>query len=190
MQAFLSRAHANWAATAYPAATILIVALMLKHKSLISLRASFAIHGLILVLLAIGTATAGHYAISKNIDPFSRVLGWEALSNKVRQKLNQGEYSAILTYGRDVSAEMIYYLRDHKLPIYSWKIGKIPRDYYQMTSPYKPNKDSNKKLLLVTKKKNPGNILKRFQAVNYLGSETVSAGKVKKRTLHFYTLIE
>ena len=190
IQAFLSRAHANWAATAYPAATILVIALMFRHQAIIAMRSSFALHALIILVIAFGTATAGQYGISKNITPFSRVLGWKELSKKAEEKLSETQYTGILTNSRDVSAELVYYLRNKQKPIWAWKKGVVPRDYYQMKQPFPKKQPPNGNILFVSKRRNAPNLLKHFKDVEYLGQENAKAGKFKKRRLYFYSLGE
>ena len=76
VQAFLSRAHANWAAPAYVAATVLVVATMVRDGAWGWLKASFALHAVVLALLVFGTATAGRVPLPLKPDPFARTLGW------------------------------------------------------------------------------------------------------------------
>ncbi len=59
VQAFLSRAHANWAATAYVAASVLVIANMVRDGAWGWLKASFIVHAVMLALIVFGTATAG-----------------------------------------------------------------------------------------------------------------------------------
>ena len=59
LQAFLSRAHANWAASAYAAASVLVIATMVRDGAWGWLKASFIVHAVVLALIVFGTATAG-----------------------------------------------------------------------------------------------------------------------------------
>ncbi len=187
IQALLSRAHANWAATAYPAATILVIALMIRYQAWKILTTSFLLHIILIIIMTLGNATAGQYSLTKKIDPYHRVLGWEEISKKVQGKFNSGEFKAILTNTRDISAELVYYLHDKPITVYAWKQGTVPRDYYQMTRPF-PKENNIEPVLLVTKHQSPQNVLKHFNVVKELGSEETRAGPNKKRKLYFYSL--
>jgi 4-amino-4-deoxy-L-arabinose transferase-like glycosyltransferase len=57
VQALLSRAHANWAAVAYPAATILVTASLLRHRPRL-FRFSFGLHVAAAMLITIGPLLA------------------------------------------------------------------------------------------------------------------------------------
>ncbi len=185
IQAFLSRAHANWAATAYPAATILVVAIMFREKARAALQTSFAIHLVVLVLLAVGSATAGLFPLPFKLAPYSRVLGWQEIATKANEHYSTNEFSGILTNNREVSAQMVYFLRDSNIPIYAWKRGSVPRDYYQMVQPYAGQK-TGKPLLLVSKYQVPRYVKLGFSSVEPITEIEVSAGQSKTRKIYFF----
>src|SRR4029078_11250815 len=58
VQALLSRAHGNWSATAYPAASILVTACMIELKRRILFGVSLALHLAIAIILAAAPAFA------------------------------------------------------------------------------------------------------------------------------------
>jgi 4-amino-4-deoxy-L-arabinose transferase-like glycosyltransferase len=80
VQALLSRAHANWAAFAYVAATVLITAALLRGGWMRLFRASFGLHLAVVLVLAVGGAFAGLFALPGGSDPYARVLGWHVRS--------------------------------------------------------------------------------------------------------------
>lgn len=187
VQAFLSRAHANWAATAYPAATLLVVAFMLRREAWLTIKTSFIIHLITIVFLALGVVTAGRYALPGGNEPYARVLGWKELAETTRNKLKEHKYAAILTRSRLITAELVYYMRNDQIPIYAWKYGKYPKNYYEMSQPYRgiPGEDS---ILLVSQRSNPQRILQRFNNVEVLGKEIINSGVSQKRTLYYFKL--
>ncbi len=185
LQAFLSRAHANWAATAYPAATILVIAILLREKSWAALRASFAIHITVIILLALGSATAGQFTLPFKLAPFSRVLGWKEIMAKAEEKFKTEEFSAILTNNREVSAQAVYFLRNSNIRTYAWKSGEVPKDYYQMLQPY-TGQEISKPMLLVSKYRVPKYVKRGFTSVEPVGIETVSAGRNGSRKIYFF----
>ena len=126
VQAFLSRAHANWAAPAYVAATVLVVATMVRDGAWGWLKASFALHAVVLALLVFGTATAGRVPLPLKPDPFARTLGWAEVAEATRAELARAAdagkpYAAVLADDRAVTAELLYYMRNEPTPILAWR---------------------------------------------------------------------
>lgn len=161
-QAFLSRAHANWAAAGYVAATVLVTATMLREAPRL-FRWSFGLHGLLAAVIAIGPMFAGALPLAAERDPFKRLLGWRALAQNVRAEVATAAadgrpYAAILVDDRGTLAEMLYYLRGIDTPIRAWKAGSVPHDHFEMTRPYTGETPA----LLVGHGADPGPVLKRF----------------------------
>lgn len=186
VQAFLSRAHANWAAVAYPAATILVTATMLRLEWRRLFRASVALHLVIVALIGIGAALAPSLALPNRAGPYARVLGWEELAKHVREKWEERRYSAILTEDRMLSAELLYYLRDSGARIVAWKPGPVPRDHFELTRPY--DEDVGGPVLLVTLRPSVGYVTSRFAAFEDLGEISVPTAPRSERTVRFFAL--
>ena len=190
-QAFVSRAHANWAATAYVAATILVTATMIRDVKWRWLSGSLALHVFIAVLLGLATWQAGRFQLPGGADPFARTLGWQEVAAATNRKLSEARkqgrpYAALLTNDRAMTAELIYYLRGHKIPIYAWKPDPRPHDHYQQTRPFTAK--SPTPALLVSLRPKVSRILGSFTQSQAQGTVRVPAGLSKKRTLHFYAL--
>ncbi len=117
-QAFLSRAHANWAAPAYVAATLLVTASLLRggypgvprlwprvlvaalerfRSSSIAkvsgpqwLGASLALHVAVAALIICAATLAGRVAPPSGIaDPFARTMGWAELAAATRAEIEK-----------------------------------------------------------------------------------------------------
>ena len=88
VQAFLSRAHANWAGVSYVAATLLVTATLVRRIDWRWLNASFALHGAIVVLIAVAAAMAGRVALPFKAEPFQRTMGWRAMAEATRAELD------------------------------------------------------------------------------------------------------
>ncbi|HSD92814.1 MAG TPA: glycosyltransferase family 39 protein, partial [Methyloceanibacter sp.] len=96
VQAMLSRAHGNWAATAYPAASIFVTMTMLELNRLMLFRISLALHLLVAVVLAAAPAFARQLPIFEQLKFMSAVVGWREASEAVRAKLDAERYGSIL----------------------------------------------------------------------------------------------
>lgn len=185
LQAFLSRAHANWAATAYPAAAILVTAVMLRGDRWRLLRASFAIHAAVMLALAAGAVLAPSLPLREGRNPYDRVLGWRELASTVREEMLRVPYQAILTDDRWVTSELLYYLRDMDRPIRSWREGDTARDHFELTRPYTGSEET---LLLVTLRPAAGSITGRFDDAESLGEIRYPASREISRSAWLWAL--
>ena len=93
-QAFLSRANANWAASAYPAGVLLLTAWGLAHARKwffggLALNAALA---LFLIVLTMFPAVADALGQS---NAFKRMRGWEAMTEQVIEAAEDGGYGLI-----------------------------------------------------------------------------------------------
>jgi len=190
VQAFLSRAHANWAATAYVAASVLVIANMAREGAWGWLKASFIVHAVMLALIVFGTATAGQVPLPLKTDPFARTLGWRDLAEATRAELSKAAaagkpYAAILSDDRSVTAELLYYLRDEPTPILAWRPG-APHDHFEMTRPFTAATPSPVLLVRVDDESPPA--LKSFRSADKVGDRMLPAGDNAQRHVTFYSL--
>ncbi len=190
VQALLSRAHANWAAPAYVAASVLVVATMVRDGAWGWLKASFALHAVVLALLVFGTATAGQVPLPLKTDPFARTLGWDDLAEATRAELTKAAaagkpYAAVLADDRAVTAELLYYMRDEPTPILAWRAG-APHDHFELTRPFTAATPSP--VLLVRVDDGAGPAVKSFTSVDKVADRMLPAGDNAQRHVTFYAL--
>jgi hypothetical protein len=179
-QSFISRAHANWAAFAYIAVTVLVTAAMLRMNWTRLFRASMGLHIAIMLLLGIGGMLAGNFASLGVRDPYSRVLGWRAIADAAITKARDGGFRAIATDRRALAASLLYYLRDADIPVTAFMHNrKRPRDHFELTRPV--TNDTPRPILLVSFSKSSHSIGKA------IGSAEVAAGS-RHRKVYFYAI--
>lgn len=181
-QALLSRAHANWAAFAYIAATVLITAVLLRQGWKKLFFASMAIHLAIVLLIGIGGILAGRLALPGGFDPYARVLGWKALAETAADKARAGGFAAIATDKRALAAELLYYLRDAAIPVVALRGDRPPGDHFEMTRPL--DAATPRPVLLVSFNRNGP------PASQALGAADIPAGQGKPRHVYFHALRE
>ena len=186
VQAVLSRAHGNWSATAYPAATILVTAAMIELERKVLFAISLCLHLALAVLLAIAPAFARQWPLFERVQFLSQVVGWQGVADAVRTKLDEHHYGALLVDSRDLAAELLYYLRDSKVPLYVWPSGPSPTDHYEMTRAY--TSGAPEPVLFVSLKRCPRGVLASFREVADLGVVSEPMVKSKTRVLHFCRL--
>jgi 4-amino-4-deoxy-L-arabinose transferase-like glycosyltransferase len=189
VQAILSRAHGNWSATAYPAATILVTAVMLELERKILFAISLGLHLAVAVLLAIAPAFALQWPLFERMQFLSQVVGWRNVAEAVRAKLGEDRYGALLVDSREMAAELLYYLRDSNVPLYAWPSGPVPNDHYEMTRAYRSG--APEPVLFVSLKRCPTQSLSQsFAEITDLGIATERLVEAKTRVLHFCRLAD
>ena len=122
LEALISRAHANWAAPAYVAGAVLVIATMVRDGAWSWLKASFAVNAALLLLLALGTTTAGRLPNPVGSDPFARTLGWHDVAQATEAELAKARaaghpFAAVLSDDRAMTAELLYYMRGEATPV-------------------------------------------------------------------------
>lgn len=183
VQAVLARAHGNWTATAYPAATILVTAVMLELNRRILFGISLGLHLAIAALLAIAPSFALQWPVFERLQFLSSVVGWRNVADGVRTKLADDHYGALLVDTREMAAELLYYLRDSTVPLYVWPAGPVPTDQYEMTRAY--GAGAPEPVLFVSLKRCPPNLNESFGEVTPLGTESELLTETKTRMLYF-----
>ncbi len=191
VQAFISRAHANWAAVSYVAATVLVIATMVRNLDWTWLRRSMALHVALLLALVAATIFAGRFALPSGADPFARTLGWKELAAATRQQLEVARsggrpFVAVLTDDRAVTAELLYYMRDEPTPVLAWRDGPRPRDHYELTRPFEPS--TKGPVLLVSLGREKMSLRERFERSETIIQRKLPAGAGKPRTVIFTAL--
>ena len=190
-QAFVSRAHANWAAVAYVAGSLLVTSTLLRWAQARWLTASFALHLAILALLAIGLAGAGRFTLPGIGDPFQRLLGWKELADETQRTLELARtagrpFRAVFADDRSITAELLYYMRAEPTPVRAWREDGRPHDHYELTRPFR--NPAEVPALLVSIRRDATAITKRFATVELLAERKVPAGLGEPRTVRFYAL--
>lgn len=192
-QAFVSRAHANWAATAYVSASVLVTAVLIRTLQLRWLAASMALHIALVGILGIATWQAGQFRLPIGGDPFARTLGWQALAAETRRALEEARqqgrpFAAILTDDRAVTAELLYYLRDEPTSVLAWREVGRPRDHYELSRPYQTR--APEPVLFVDLRQGASPITARFGRAIMLGEYSIAAGLGPPRRLRLFSLSE
>jgi 4-amino-4-deoxy-L-arabinose transferase-like glycosyltransferase len=191
LQAFVSRAHANWAATAYVAGAVLVIAIMLRADRRGWLKGSFALHTAIVAIVGLATWQAGQFKLPFGADPFARTLGWKALAGEAHGALDaarrQGRpYGTVITDDRSVTAELLYYMRHDPTPVQAWWEGGRPHDHFELTRPFKAG--SAEPVLFISVRRDAAPVTGRFSKVDALGERAIPAGTTELRKVRMFAL--
>ncbi|MEQ9112528.1 MAG: glycosyltransferase family 39 protein [Rhodospirillaceae bacterium] len=135
-EAFLTRAHANWAATAYIAATVFVVGEVLRMQKLNLLKGSLALHVM---------AAAAFYnfdllvrtfdiSITPDLDPARRMRGWDHAGDWVEELRRDLPKVTLLFDDRKVMSELLYYVQPHPFDSVMWNPKDQQNNHYEMTT--------------------------------------------------------
>ncbi|WP_181703000.1 ArnT family glycosyltransferase [Chthonobacter albigriseus] len=136
LQGLLSRANANWGATAYPAATVLVTAVLLAPGRHRLFRASLALHGLVAIAMLLAPLAARTLHLPNGRLVFERIVGWRELADAVATTARERGTPTLILDRRSDTAALLYYLRDAGFHFAVVTVpGKPPRDHYEMILP-------------------------------------------------------
>lgn len=179
----LSRAHANWAAPSYVAATIFVVHYLIEKNKVKWIKGSIIFHiSLVVILLSIPslnkvpgiefTGSKTDLKAGKIKDPFKRLYGWDELGQGASILQNSYPDAAILTDSRKIHSELLYYMRPMPENIVKWNPSGKTGDHYELTTDI--NKAGTKNFILITKSQNPESIFSYFESNLKIGNISVS----------------
>ena len=179
IQAFFSRAHANWAVVSYVPATILI-ALFLANWSKKEQKAYYiSIFTSLVVLFSLPVFAYLNF----KLDPFKKMRGWQEVVINISEIYSHYPNAVLVADDRKILAESIYYLKPRPIQWVRWNTdGKI-HDHYELVTKHKDLK--NKISIMVSVEEDNKHFEKFFDKVRYLGavSRKIREGKTKEYKL-------
>lgn len=104
VQAFLSRAHANWAASAYVAATLLVTAFLLRGPiwRRWALIASIAFHSMVGVFVGTLAASPAFVEFMQMDNATKRIRAWPETAQAIAAAAEAGDYAFVVFDDRNV----------------------------------------------------------------------------------------
>jgi len=179
IQAFISQANANWAATAYIAATPLAVFMLLHHYRRMVLWVSFAFNGLVMaVLWAILVAPPVADAMGVG-NALKREEGWRPMATAVAAQAGREPYAAVVAANRSVIAELLYYGHAMKTPVRMWDRDLHDDDHFEMTM--RLHRASGR-FLLVLEASEPRFVPETFASATRIAAVVIPVGGGRTRT--------
>ncbi|MBB5517920.1 ArnT family glycosyltransferase [Amphiplicatus metriothermophilus] len=183
MQAFVSRAHANWAAAAYPAALVLVTAWAFRARIGAAIRASV---GLNLVACLVFLAGLANFAL---VD----ALGLSGAVKPVRGWAPQGAavaaaaegFDAVLVDDRELMGALLYYARGGP-PVVALDSNRRVDHHYEAFMAFDPERQ--KRVLFVSERNDLTPVQGRFGGIAPAGEITADLSPGRRRTLYLFAL--
>lgn len=180
-QAFIARAHANWAAVAYPSAIILITAWAFRARFGLAAKASVGFH----LAAALGFIVAfSNFAIIDSLglsNAVKRVRGWDVQGAYVREAAMG--FDAILVDDRELMASLLYYARGGP-PILARDSNHRVENHFEAFLPY--DAASAPRALFVDLDPKAPAVVHEFAHVAPVGSNVADLKRGRERTIYVF----
>lgn len=183
IQSFIAEANANWAATAYVAATPLAVAVLMRVWHARLLWISFALDGLVMValwLILVSPPFADTIGVG---NAFKRMEGWRQLGTAVAERADAGHYAIISAANRSIMAELLYYAAPRTAFVRMWDKDLHDDDHFQMTLRLTP--PAHRVLMVLSPQEAPF-VLQSFDSNALLDTVTIPIGGHRLRVTQLY----
>lgn len=182
VQAFIARAHANWAAVAYPSAVI-AAAIFASRAGWprLAMTASLGLHLLAGAAFLIGFANAPLADRAGAAGVFKRLRGWDVHGMDIAARA-QG-YDAILADDREVMSGLLYYARPAP-PVVAWNPNVRIDHHYEAFKAFDPARE--RRLLYVTTNPHAAPLNNAFLTVTPQGTSRARMTATRERTLYLF----
>ena len=182
LQAFISRAHANWAASAYVAGTLVVSLVLLSGPAwrryvLYGSIAFASIIGVVFMAAAYQPALADGLGVG---NAFKRVRGWQETADAIIAIEQNAAAEAVMFDDRNVFHQMQRYGTGIETPIYMWQRYGGPHNHADQTWPLPDGYDES--VLVVSER--PLDVARMrddFTTFEPVGSITIDLGGNRTR---------
>ncbi|MEL6361335.1 MAG: glycosyltransferase family 39 protein [Pseudomonadota bacterium] len=184
IQAFLSRAHANWAAASYPAAIVLISGWALTNTKENWLKAGNGLNGaalLVFMVALINPAIAHSIGLAR---PVSSLQGWDHHGEDVAKLAAQ--YDVVMSDDRDVIGGLLYYARRVDPTVIAWDSNNRIDHHYEAFFPFDPA--THKRILFVSESPEAAEVKGAFRQIIPLGTTRAKIEGGAPRELYLFSL--
>ena len=183
IEAFLSRANANWAATAYISSSIAVVAWLIINKKVSWLKLSFCINSLIAIILYSNALLLFN---NHNLDFMKRAKGWDTVGILISDILKLKPETLLISDERKILTPLLYYVRPFPQVIYKWNPAKKIKDHYDLTTNLELQKGKN--FLMVSRFSTPQDFNCCFEKISVLKPIVVNIYPDYKINLNLFLL--
>lgn len=141
VQALVSRAHANWAAAAYPAAIVWLAGRLSAgaggRKVLTGALATHILLGAFVFVVGVAPRVGDAAGLS---DALKRMRGWTETATLISERASAANADSIAVDHRALFFELAYYGRDMDLPpVRMWRLDDAPLNHAEDVAPLMPS---------------------------------------------------
>ncbi len=185
LQAFVSRANANWAAPAFVALTILFTAWAMRRSNTWALHANACLNAALAIFLGALAMSPTLVAAIGQENSVKRLRGWEEAGRTIASVAASGPFDAIMSDDREDMASLYYYTRDRKLPLRMWP-SETARNQYEVTHRLRADETAN--VLFVTRQSDVSAITNAFASSTRIGTLETRLDSKRKRIFFLFAL--
>jgi 4-amino-4-deoxy-L-arabinose transferase-like glycosyltransferase len=185
LQAFISRANANWAAPAFVALTILFTAWAMRRSNTFALRANACLNAALALFLGALAVSPAFVAAIGQENAVKRLRGWEEAGRTIVSVAASGPFDAIMSDDREDMASLYYYTRDRKLPLRMWP-SETARNQYEVTHRLRADEVAN--VLFVTRQSDVSAITNAFASSQRIATLETRLDSKRKRIFFLFAL--
>ncbi len=186
VQAFVSRAHANWAATAYPAAAVLTAALIARAPFRHWLIGGVVLNGLVgVIYLVLALLPEAANAVGAD-NAFKRARGWDDMAHRLVDLSREHDASAVMFVEREPWHGADFYGRNLDLPpVRLWRSLEEAQNFAEETGALQGDED-RKVLFAVTVPAYRQRVAADFETFEPAGTLEIPIGPDRNRRLDLY----
>jgi len=203
IEAFLSRAFANWAVAAYVAGTVLVTAFWVRQVQikglyarvfgLLAIKGSLILGGLVLILMMASPYYfyARYQSSGKLPVNFQKVQGWKTLALWVKDRVKQHPMRVIAD-DRYLLAELSVYAYPEAYPALAWNPHHLKNHHYRWFYDLANMKETTPTMLLILSsemhQQDQAELLQAFKTVKPIVDPALDAillGKTRHHALAF-----
>ncbi len=186
LQAFISRAHANWAVAAYPAIVMLSIAWLFDRRANRFVTIPVGLHIILVIVFMVGMSNftiVDQLGLTKATE---KIRGWKEQSHSIANMASG--YDAVMLDDRALMGAMLYYERETDLEIVAIDPNANISHHYEAFKAFDPNR--HKRVLFATTLSNDAHINYRFRQIEPFGPTTTLIGNDEERTYHLFGVAE
>jgi 4-amino-4-deoxy-L-arabinose transferase-like glycosyltransferase len=186
VQAFISRANANWAAPAFVALSILVCAWALRQHRTRLLLANASVNaafGIVVALLAVSPAFVSLIGQENSV---KRLRGWREAGHSIETLATAAQFQAILSDDREDMASLFYYTRARTLPLRMWPKENAGNEY---EAAHALRADETQKVLFVTRRTDSSDVTDAFASAERVATLETRLDSKRTRIFFVYALV-
>ncbi|PIW31037.1 MAG: glycosyl transferase [Rhodobacterales bacterium CG15_BIG_FIL_POST_REV_8_21_14_020_59_13] len=187
VQSFISRAHANWAASAYVAGSLLVVLFLLRgqvwrrYVMLASIVLGISASA-VMAVLSINPALAGGVSAFRGL---RHLQSWPETAAALQEAEQQDSYTALVFDDRNIFHQMQRYGPQLETPLRMWQRFSAPHNHAEDVWALE-NGELGPVLIVSEREWERDRLLADFATVEPLGEISIPAGGHRERRLTLY----